>query len=95
MTIGRCEGFAGKDGSTCLHQYCLWSKGFVSLFNFLPKSDTFQRKRFAEIAIGKCLESSFYEPLHLKNMEHMKRKLVQLIQTKFKETMNWIAKPMN
>ena len=53
MTIGRCECFAGKDGSTCRHQYCLWSKGFVSSFHFIPKFDTFQRKRFAEIAVGK------------------------------------------
>ena len=66
MTIGRCECFAGKDGYTCWHQYCCWSKVFASSFNFLPKFDTFQRKRFSEIVVGKSLESSPYEPLHLK-----------------------------
>ena len=66
MTINRCQLFAGKDVSTCYHQYCLRSKGFASSFNFLPKFDTFQQKKFAEFAVGKSLESSFYEPLHLK-----------------------------
>ena len=69
MIIGRCECFAGKDGSACWHQYCLWSKGFASSFHFLPKFDTFQRKRFAKIAVGKSLESSFYESLRLKKNE--------------------------
>ena len=69
MTIGRCECFAGKDGSTCWNQYCLWSKGFASSFHFLTKFDTFQRKIFAEIAVGKSLESSFYEPLRSKKNE--------------------------
>ena len=40
MTIGRCECFAGKDGSTC-RQDCLWSKSFAPSFNFLPNFDTF------------------------------------------------------
>ena len=40
-TIGRCECFAGKGGSTCWHQDCLSSKGFASWFNFLASFDTF------------------------------------------------------
>ena len=41
MIIGRCECFAGKDGSTCSDQYCLWSKRSALSFHFLPKFDTF------------------------------------------------------
>ena len=68
MTIGKCECFARKDGCICWYQYYLRSKGFASSFHFLPKFDTLLRKRYAEIMVGKNLESSFYEPLHfLKN----------------------------
>ena len=55
-----------KKALTCWHKYCLWCKGFSSSLNFLLKIDTFQRKRFVEIAVGKCLENSFCESLHLK-----------------------------
>ena len=96
MTIGRCEYFAGKDGSSCWHQYSLWSKRFPSSFHFLPKFDTFQRKGFAEIAVGKNLESFFYEPLNFfKKLKDMRRKLVQQIQSEFKEIVKWKTKPMN
>ena len=53
MTINRCELFAGKDVSTCCHKYCLWSKGFASSFNFLPKFDTFQQKNLPSLRLGK------------------------------------------
>ena len=88
-----CECFVGKNGSTCWHQNCSWSKGFTSSFHFLQRFDTFQQKRFAEIAVGKSLESSFHKPLHLKKkkkkMQHMKRKLVQQIQSEFSDWNYW------
>lgn len=93
MTIGRCECFSGKDGSICFHQYYLWSKGFASSLNFLPKFDVSQRKKFAEIAIGDSLDSSFYEPLHSKQNETLQGEnelshVTQQEDTDFKDKVN-------
>ena len=51
MIRNRCECFPGKDGSTCCYQYCLWSKGFSSSFNFLPKFDTYNWEKFRNLTI--------------------------------------------
>ena len=65
MTIGACECFAGKDGSTCWHQYCLWSKGFkLSLISSQNVENVIHLKK-----AGKRLESFFYEPLHFRKNE--------------------------
>ncbi|XP_066936103.1 uncharacterized protein [Clytia hemisphaerica] len=68
MIIGICECKAGLDGSPCWHQYLLWSKGISTSSNFLPRFDKFERQKFAEIAFGKSLESSYYNPLHISIM---------------------------
>ena len=84
--------FCWKDGTTCWHQYFFWCKGFASLFHVLPKFDTFQRKRFAEIAVGKSLESSFHEPLHLKKNETYEEETGSI---RIQGNMKWKAKPVN
>ena len=68
MIIGICECKAGLDGSPYWHQYLLWSKGISTSSNFLPHFDKFERQKFAEIAFGRSLESSYYNPLHLSIM---------------------------
>ena len=64
MTTGLCECFIAKDGSPCWHQFCLWSSGLATCPNFLPHFDKAERQKFAEIAIGASLESSYYDTLH-------------------------------
>ncbi|XP_066923705.1 uncharacterized protein [Clytia hemisphaerica] len=64
MSIGVCECVAGRDGSPCWHQCILWKEGFARSGNFLPKFDKFERKRFAEIALGESLDISYYESIH-------------------------------
>ena len=64
MTTGRCECPAGKVGSPCWYQFCLWSSGFASCPNFSPNFDKTERQKFAEIAIGSSLDSPYYETLH-------------------------------
>ena len=64
MSIGTCECVVGKTGAPCKHQYVLWVCHKASNPNFLPIFDKFQRKRFAEIAIGTSLPLEFYEGLH-------------------------------
>ena len=64
MSIGTCECYIGSDGSPCWHQFILWSNGMATSSNFLPHFDKFERKKYAEIAIGSSLETSYYDPLH-------------------------------
>lgn len=61
---GRCECLVGIDGSPYWHQFILWCRGFSCYPNFLPLFDNSRKKRFAEIAIGSSLESSFYHATH-------------------------------
>ena len=71
------------------------SKEFALSFNFLSKFNILQRKRFAKITIGKKLRKIFLWIPTFEKMKHRKRKLVQQIQSEFKEIMKWKAKPMN
>ena len=64
MNIGRCECPVGVDGSPCFHQYLLWSRQLATNLNFVPIFDENTRQKFAVIAIGKSLNSKFYQPLH-------------------------------
>ena len=70
MSIGTCDCILGRDGSPCWHQFILWANGFATSGNFLPKFDKFERKRFAEIAIGESLESSFDDSIHVEMGNH-------------------------
>lgn len=62
--IGRCECPQGMNGSTCWHQFLLWSKFKESSFNFLPVFDPEAKKELTEIAIGSSLETHFYDSIH-------------------------------
>ena len=55
------------DGSPCFHQYLLWSRKMAKCFNFLPFFDAHQRQVFAKIALGDCLDITFYQSLHGNN----------------------------
>ena len=63
-SIGRCECPQGVNGSTCWHQFLLWSKLKKSSFNFLPVHDSEEKKKLTEIAIGCSLEPQFYDSIH-------------------------------
>ena len=64
METGRCECTIGMDGSPCWHQFIIWSNGISYSINFLPRFDSAQRQRFAEIAIGATLNPAFYDSIH-------------------------------
>ena len=44
------------DGSSCFHQYLLWSRKLATCPNFLPLFDQTQQQHFAKIDIGESLE---------------------------------------
>ena len=53
MTIGRCEYFAGKDGSKCWHQYCLWFKGLHHCSISFQSLILFSEKDLPRLRLGK------------------------------------------
>ena len=63
MTIGICSCENGKDGSTCKHQYVLWSANLASCINFVPVSQPTMRQKLAWIATERSLPLSFYNNL--------------------------------
>ena len=63
-SIGMCECFIGCDGSSCAHQFFLWSENIPDSVNFIPFTSKDERQRFARIDLGTALPLTFYEPLH-------------------------------
>ena len=62
--LGRCECSQGINGSTCWHQFLLWSNGINSSPNFMPVNDPNEKKRITEIAIGVSLAPHYYDNIH-------------------------------
>lgn len=62
--IGRCQCLKGVNGSTCWHQFLLWSSGISSSPNFLPVNNPIEKQRMAHLAIGNSLSSNYYDSIH-------------------------------
>ena len=68
MNAGTCACVVGSNGCPCKHQYLLWALNIATGHNFLPVFRKNERKKFAEIAIGKSLPDDFYQSLHENNL---------------------------
>lgn len=63
MTVGTCSCSVGKDGSPCKHQYVLWAANKSHCPNFVAVTDSVERQKLANIAIGETLPLSLYNNL--------------------------------
>ena len=62
--IGVCSCPVGKDGSSCKHQYVIWTTIDCSSYNYVPYLSAEERQKFAQIAIGETLPKEFYAGVH-------------------------------
>ena len=63
MSIGVCSCRRGKVGAPCKHQYLIWATNLANCMNFVPISNPDERRKLAEIALGRILPLSYYASL--------------------------------